>query len=56
MVDYIKKTLFFVNAPLKDRPWGPFVPPENPIMEAMMAIPCPSVNGVHPALPARSNA
>ncbi len=52
MVDYTKKTLFNVNIPAQDTPWGPIVPPENPIMEAMMALPRPSVNGVH----ARSNA
>jgi len=56
MVDYIKKTLFNVNTPARDAPWGPIVPPENPIMEAMMALPRPSVNGVHPALSARSDA
>ena len=54
MVDYIKKTLFNVNTPARDAPWGPIVPPENPIMEAMMALPRPSVNGVHPAIPVRS--
>ncbi len=58
MVDYFKKILVKVNAPLdsEDRPMGPIVHPENPIMEAMMALSRPSVIGVHPAFPARSNA
>ena len=56
MVDYIKKTLFNVNTPARDAPWGPIVSPENPIMEAMMALPRPSVHGVYPALPVRSTA
>jgi hypothetical protein len=56
MVDYIKKNLFNVNTPARDAPWGPIVPPENPIMKAMMALPRPSVNGVHPALRVRSTA
>ncbi len=51
MVDYIKKNLFNVNTPARDAPWGPIIPPENPSMEAMMTLPRPSVNGVHPALP-----
>ncbi len=56
MVDYIKKNLFNVDTSAKDAPWGPIVPPENLIMEAMMVLPRLSVNrhGVHPALPARS--
>ncbi len=56
MVDCIKKNLFNVNTPVRDAPWGPIVPPENPIMEAMMALPRPSFNGLHPAIPVRSTA
>ncbi len=47
MVDYIKKNLFNVNTPARDAPLGPIAPSGNPIMEAMMAHPRPSVNGVH---------
>jgi hypothetical protein len=43
MVDYIKKNLFNINTPAKDAPWGPILPPENLIMEAMMALPRLSV-------------
>ena len=53
MVDHIKASLFNVNKPPKGEPWGPIVPPDNPIMVGMMELPPPTVNGVHPApLPA----
>ena len=50
MVDHIKASLFNVNKPPKGEPWGPIVPPDNPIMVVMMDLPPPTVNGVNPAL------
>ena len=53
MVEHIKFTLFNVIKPLPSRPWGPIISLVNQVMEAMtrMALPAPTVNGLHPALP-----
>ena len=51
MVDYIKKNLSNVDKPLQGKAWGPVVPPNHPVMEAMMALPAQYIHSMHPAFP-----
>ncbi len=50
MINY-KVNLFNVAKPQQKHSWGPIVSPYHELLQEMMALPAPVINGEHPTLP-----